>query len=176
MLEVHPLDTGQSYVSLCRVSQDVPRDKSPQPIYGKQMDNATLRKQIFRPAINGLEVLEIAAILQKYIPSSDISKKFAVQAFKINQGINEAAYVKKSNIVEELNIEAAEQIKIGKENTQVILHKREKAYEKWLETPELCTEEEIGLSEAYRVDNGLMSEDELIEIEMRKFNTPKKEE
>lgn len=58
------------------------------------MNQSILKRQIFRPALNGIEVLEIAELFAKYSPNSEVHKKFATKAFQLKGGMADPVYEK----------------------------------------------------------------------------------
>ena len=145
------------------VRHSVPTDTSPALYLESQMNNASfksasLKRQIFRPALNGLEVIEIAAIQKRYAPLSDVCKKFAIQEFKITQGVSDPSYIKEVSIEERL--ESVPIHALDKKLSQ------KEAYDKWIISAEACTLAELADVMQYKYINDLMSPSEEKEYEL----------
>lgn len=122
------------------------------------MNTALLKRQIFRPALNGLEVIEIAALFKKHAPMSDVCKKFATQEFKLTQGISDPSYIKQESIEEQLGITTDKSIDKATMKTL--------CYDKWISDSSSCTIAELAMAMEYKFDNRLMTpaeEDEYVE-------------
>ncbi len=129
------------------------------------MQKSDLELYKFRPALNGLEVLEIASYLKKYNPMSELCNKFVLQEFKITQGTANPAYitqVREPSLTDKLNGVVPVK-KLTEEQLRAL------AYDKWNGDKSTCTVEELSYAMEYRYENNLMSAEEQKEFENKKF-------
>jgi hypothetical protein len=95
--------------------------------------------------------------------------KLSIFAMKVNAGIARASY--STSNAPRVSLADSMGIATPASNTANNAFSKKAAYEKWYLNPTDCTAEELELSITYRIEQGLVSEEEANDLMMAVFDT-----